>query len=179
MENLKTCRKCLIEKTFDEFYNCKGSKDGKRFYCKVCENKRHSEYTKNEKVKLRIKDREYRTYYNVSLKGYSVRLYGGASHRSKKKNLDFDLTSEWILEKLTPLVCEATGLPLKIERSLDSKIEMLLPTLDRIDSSKGYTKDNVIVTCWWWNVMKQDWSNSQVLNILKQINLEEIEKRIK
>jgi len=28
-------------------------------------------------------------------------------------------------------------------------------------------------------MMKQDWSNSQVLNILKQINLEEIEKRIK
>ncbi len=179
MENIKKCKKCLIDKPLDQFYNTKVLKDGKRSHCKVCENLRHSEYTKKAKVQLRIKDRKYRAYYHISLKGYAARLYSGAVYRAKKKNLEFDLTSEWILKQLTPLICQATGLNLKIERPENSKSGMFQPTLDRIDSSKGYTIDNTIVTCWWWNVMKQDWSNTQVLEILKQLNLKEIEKRIK
>ncbi len=38
----KKCKSCSITKEMSEYYKNKSSKDGHTFYCKECENKRHS-----------------------------------------------------------------------------------------------------------------------------------------
>ena len=51
---IKSCVKCLIEKSLEEFYKCKKSKGGYRTICKKCSN----EYGKEKNIK--IKNGEYK-----------------------------------------------------------------------------------------------------------------------
>lgn len=37
------------------------------------------------------------------------------------------------------------------------------PSLDKIDPHKGYTRDNVRLVCWWYNVSKQQFSDEEVI----------------
>jgi len=38
---------------------------------------------------------------------------------------------------------------------------------DKIDPSKGYTKDNCRVVCWWYNLAKSIYSDEVVLDLMK------------
>lgn len=59
------------------------------------------------------------------------------------------------LEKI-PQVCHYTGVELTLEDGQPNTI-----SLDRIDSSKGYTPDNVVFCCGFVNIMKTDLSLEQ------------------
>ena len=70
-----------------------------------------------------------------------------ARARAKSRGLEFDLNL-WDLE--VPELCPALGIP------LDGRDLQHTPSLDRMDSSKGYTKDNVRVISFRANSIKQD-----------------------
>jgi hypothetical protein len=72
--------------------------------------------------------------------------------RSRRKGLRFNLTEEWLLTKLDKGRCEATGLPFKFDK--DPYINPYYPTIDRINSDKGYTVDNCQLVCWMFNNAK-------------------------
>lgn len=61
---------------------------------------------------------------------------------AKKRGIEFDLTTADIDEIGIPISCPVLGIPLKFNKGkpLDDSI-----SFDRIESSKGYTKDNVII----------------------------------
>ena len=67
--------------------------------------------------------------------------------RAKRKNIDFDLTLEFILDLLKQqnYCCALTGDPIILAKKEPRKNNNLINTasLDRKDSSKGYTKDNI------------------------------------
>jgi len=42
-------------------------------------------------------------------------------------------------------------------------------SVDRIDSSKGYVPGNVQLVCKWVNLAKQDYSNEDMLAVLKEV----------
>ena len=89
-------------------------------------------------------------------------LLRNAKKRAKEKGLEFTLTAEDIH---IPEVCPLLGIP--ILRNLNGVgATPNSPTLDRIDTSKGYTRDNVWVTSWRANKLKSDAS------------LEELEKLV-
>ena len=56
---------------------------------------------------------------------------------------------EQVEELLAPMQCAATGKPLSWDDD-----RAWLPSIDRIDSSKGYTTDNVRLVCWAFNEIK-------------------------
>ena len=58
--------------------------------------------------------------------------------------------------------CQASGLPFSIETHANSRVAPLAPSLDRIDSSKGYTPDNTQVVVWIYNTAKSDWGSGAV-----------------
>jgi hypothetical protein len=174
---IKKCTKCNIEYTIDNFYKTKNGKYGVRAMCKNCSEivrkeyrlknlklcaKQAKNYRLNNKEHYKTLDKNYRDYYHKSIKGYASKLFSGAKHRAKKKNIDFDITSEWVYNKLEPLICEVTGFALDIKKGGISKTHPLQPTLDRINNCEGYTTKNTRVTCWWYNVMKQDWDDEQI-----------------
>lgn len=177
---IKTCTSCKESLSISEFYKQEKGKFGVKSVCKSCSDIFHKNYRKNnleQYAKYQKNHRDKNENYNendvlrkakyvLTIKGRATRLYGSAKNRAKNKGWEFNITPEFIYEKLLPLKCEVTNLDLSLEKELIYKANALAPSLDRIDSSKGYTLDNVQVVCWWYNAMKQDWSEEVIKNLL-------------
>lgn len=71
----------------------------------------------------------------------------GARNRAKQKGLEFNLTKEWVKSRGSN--CELSGLPFRPEYDGVHDRNPFAPSVDRIDSSKGYTKENsrLIFSC--------------------------------
>lgn len=86
-------------------------------------------------------------------KRYTVKqMLGSASKRAKKKNFEYNLTVDFVLD-LCSDVCPILGIELKYGGAKDLKASA---SLDRKDSTKGYTKDNVWIISSLANTMKSD-----------------------
>lgn len=81
-------------------------------------------------------------------------MLNAAKWRSKQKGLPFDLTHEWVVERISR--CELTGLPLDMTPSQRGRQNPMAPSLDRRDSAKGYTRDNTRIVAWGINCALND-----------------------
>jgi hypothetical protein len=95
------------------------------------------------------------------------RLFFAARIRAKSKKLDFNLTQEWIFEKLNYGKCCITNIPFKINLlKVNSRVgpsDPFSPSLDRINSQLGYTKENTQIVIWIYNSAKSCFSHDDVL----------------
>lgn len=91
--------------------------------------------------------------------------------RSQDSGKEFDLTEEFLDELIAPMVCSATGLPLRhtgdCEIDAHGRMSPWAPSVDRIDSARGYTRDNVRLTCWAFNMAKGPWHESVFAAVAK------------
>ena len=76
--------------------------------------------------------------------------------RAIDKQIPFNLDKEWVQLKLNNGYCEATGL--KFDYSKRPFINPYYPSIDRVDSTKGYTKDNCQMVCHMYNTAKCEFS---------------------
>jgi len=83
--------------------------------------------------------------------------------RCKRKSIPFDLDIEDIF---IPELCPLLNIPLKI---YDSGSSFDTPSVDRIDSSKGYVKGNVWIISSLANRMKQNATKEQLKTFAKNI----------
>lgn len=95
----------------------------------------------------------------VSEQNPSVRMYRRAKSRAKILGLEFSINKE---DVVIPENCPVLGMPLKTY-SGKSGGRFDSPSLDRIDNSKGYTKDNIMVISHLANMMKGCASTEQLL----------------
>lgn len=72
---------------------------------------------------------------------------------AKRRGIEFDLKSTDIDEIGIPVTCPVLGIPLKFHRN---KVQDDSVSFDRIDSSKGYTKDNLVIVCHRVNKLKSN-----------------------
>jgi hypothetical protein len=97
----------------------------------------------------------------------AVKLYWAAKHRARTNSVDFDLTVEFIEDKLK-LGCQRTGKPfdLKVRSGGDnwSNRKPYSPSLDKRNPNKGYTKRNTQFVAWWYNMAKQRYSDKEILS---------------
>lgn len=84
-------------------------------------------------------------------KGPVYQILHQARSRAKKRGLSFDLTEE---DVTIPDICPVFGITLR--RNKGRGFHPDSPSLDRIDNSKGYTKDNVRVISNRANLLKCD-----------------------
>ena len=101
-----------------------------------------------------------------------IKLYRNSKHSKTHGKIEYNLTPEYIQQLLEKqnYKCFYTGVELK---DADSKFEK--PTIDRIDSSKGYIKGNVVICTWAANNIKNDMTISELynqINLFKQKELE-------
>jgi hypothetical protein len=141
--NTKICTKCKIEKNINDFSDLwkklKSEKwviNGKRAECKKCANERRK---------------------HCYLKDYRTGLLSNAKQRSRINNIECTITLEDII---IPEICPILKVPLIRGTKNNYKFS---PTIDRIDSTKGYTKDNIKVISMKANTMK----NNATFNELK------------
>ena len=87
-------------------------------------------------------------------------LFNESKRRAKKKGWEFNLE---LSDIIIPVVCPVFGMPLVLGSGDNS------PSLDRIDSSKGYLKGNVRVISWKANRIKSDATAEDLEKILAYI----------
>lgn len=93
-------------------------------------------------------------YHRSDIRASLVAL---AKHRAKKKGLNFNLTVE---DVVVPERCPVLGCVL--ERGKGKGPKRNSPTLDRIDSAKGYVSGNVRVISFRANALKSDASLEEI-----------------
>jgi hypothetical protein len=71
----------------------------------------------------------------------------------------------WEIAQKQGFRCYYTGLPIDFTQ----KDRYLQPSIDRIDSSKGYTKDNIQITIFWANQSKANLDDTTFLKYVKEI----------
>lgn len=140
----------------------KNRKTGRHPHCKKCRSIARKEwYDRDSRA---ILDRAQERYYdnheqnkhvaNIRTKVYKQRrgiswaLLMSVKPRAKKRNIEFDLTEDDII---VPKTCPILGIPL--EQIVGPRGDNY-PTVDRIDNSKGYTKDNIQIISWRANNLK-------------------------
>jgi hypothetical protein len=107
-----------------------------------------------------------------------VKVLSGAKARAKKRGLAYNLDRKWYLKRFEGGRCEATGIKFYPYVGKSSR-HPHSPSIDRINSSKGYTKDNCWLVCWAFNTAKADFSLKDFVEIAELVvkNKKDILKR--
>ena len=143
----KTCSKCDLVKPLHEF-GTDTTRGCFRFRseCRTCAAQRHWLARMEKSGKAPTKPRSYqakenaKSYSSLYRARYPVRaLIGHARNRARQKKLPFDLCEEDILPAFEAGRCQVTGITFVMDPPRNPRS----PSLDRIDSKKGYVKENV------------------------------------
>lgn len=155
----KQCSKCKQVLPGGMFSKDKTRHDGLRYACKKCDNKRIQSYSRQNPI-MRI----------------TVHMVGNARTRAKEKELPFDLSLDFIRSMVGENArlashCPLLGIPLDWSNYRDNGGKALpnSPSLDRIDSTKGYTKDNVWVISYRANTIKHNASHEELALITRNL----------
>lgn len=155
--------------------------------CEFCgkEITRRPSYVKSGEAKCPCQQHEYQKYNqclekNIRFKGFKEmgsRFCSNAKRRAQKNNWDFNLTSKFLYQLFEKQnkKCALSGLDIKF--SLNNERSKGTASLDRIDSSKGYVRDNVQWVHKDVNKMKNVFSNEYLIELCK--NIHEFNKKAK
>lgn len=173
---LKKCSKCGEEKPVTEYKSNQRAKDKLMYSCIECGKKKMQEYHKRNKVSRNSKARERRKENPIPDQKYRANhrarfpwlvLIQATKRRSLATGRDFNLDQhvEDIKKRVLPMTCELTGIPL-IDGKPGKRVYNTL-SLDRIDSAKGYTYDNIRIVCWAINAAMGPWGEDVLRGIIK------------
>ncbi len=127
-------------------------------------NRRIKASNRSEEELIFIREKRWSRYRSEKHKN----MYQGAKKRALKKGIEFTIIPDDII---IPEICPILGIPLFIG---DKTCYFNSPTLDRKDTSKGYTKENIGVISMLANSMKNAATKEQLLlftqNIIKYLN---------
>lgn len=184
---LKTCKICGKEKDLSLFSPHGKSKKGTVVYtptCKECRTKQGREertqyLTKTCEgcgVSWRRGNGETKKTKTLCPTCYPLyraafQLVANAKHRATKKGLEYDIDVDFIYDILKGGKCARTGIEFSLGYNGKSFKDRnaYTPSIDKIDPTKGYTKDNVQVVCWWYNLSKSNFSDQTVLELCKKL----------
>lgn len=189
----KICRVCNEEKHILEFGINRTYKDGYDTQCKICRNKKaaiqrdkHREKSNKKYVEKYHSDLDFKQHRLDTSKKVreklkrehpeKIMLYS-AKQRAKEKGWEFNLEeSDIIIPDKCPIL-EIDLLPGGVGKQTFNS-----PSIDRIDSTKGYIKGNIKVISLRANMMKNDASLEELQkfkqNIINYINNEDIVRPI-
>ena len=150
LDQIKMCKKCKIflPKTIENFlFNKKGFAYS---YCRNCKAKwladRRIPSTRKKLTESELYEKRCKREKVKQIDKWHKILFATAKSSSSKKNRDFDITEEFILELFEKQngLCYWYGVPLipSNETRYPQK-----PSLDRLDCNLGYTKQNVVLSC--------------------------------
>ena len=171
METRK-CWKCQAEKLLTNEFFSKDSthKSGFQTACKTCQRERTKIYNKNNKEYFKQKGKEkykkednparYQRYkksylerrktFSKSIRGKLYDLLEAARGRAKNKSLPIDIDLEYLIDLYQQQngKCKLTNIEFTFNtRQNGQHFNPFNPSIDKIDSNKGYTQDNVRLVC--------------------------------
>jgi hypothetical protein len=148
---MKTCFSCKIPKERNLFFKHSQTPDGLHSWCKEC--------CKKGNQKSRIKA-------NSTIEGRAKIFLQNAKKSAIKRNQEFaleinDITEFWESQNK---ICAYSGLEMTLEAGKLNTV-----SIERIDSAKGYTKENTILVCQAINRMKSDFVYEDFYMLCKSV----------
>jgi len=155
------CSKCKQELPTDSF-NRSGiqteARRGWQTYCKTCMYAYGKQHRQDNKEYYNTRNRKSCISPEKRLK---LLLSTNTVDRSQ---LDYN----WAWEKLQTqnFKCELTNIPFTWEARQPTAL-----SIDRIDPTIGYTKENVRFVCWWINAAMGNWGYNKLIDLIKESNI--------
>lgn len=118
---------------------------------------------KNRWIRLGENEKASLDLYNQLRNGFDNKYIDGVFHRSKKNAFHREIQFELTRAEFDAVVrrsdgrCEVTGIPFTLANETKSKRRPFAPSLDRIDSERGYSPGNVRLVCICVNAALSDW----------------------
>lgn len=173
---VKTCTCCSIEKSISEFHKSKTQKYGVNSRCKLCANAATVKWASENrdkrlancrlyelKNKETIATRKKNKRESMTLDDRLKYLIKNAKDRKEYLvSIDTDYLFS-VYEKQNGL-CVYTKLPLL---AIGNQLNTM--SLDRIDSNKHYTEDNIQLVCVAINKMKLNYTEDQFINLCQLV----------
>lgn len=166
---LKWCPACTRDRRTEEFSKNSASPDGLDSFCAECSNSRrrlkakkaggpgHVSYRTPEQLsRQEAKDR-------ISIRGVLSRRISEARQRA-----ECSVTVDFLMRMYSDLDgrCSVSGIPMRVgaaKRAFDSM------SVDRIDSSKGYTEENTRLVIWAVNAGMGDWGEDVFALVCQEV----------
>lgn len=148
----KLCNCCNSDKSLFEFSKNARSKDGLQYRCKDCDNKYQAIRRKENYLEHREYDKKYQANKRKNFDYRLQMLINASKQRAKLKNREHSITVDDI-KAIYPAdgCCPIFGMKLEFN---NAGFRENSPSIDRIDSSKGYTTDNIQIISWKANRIK-------------------------
>lgn len=149
------------------FSKSKNRPDGLSYWCIPCMRVSNQKSYQKNKSKYQKRSLVWREENKAEIKAKKVkdrqespekRMLYSAKHRALQKGWEFDLQ---LGDIIIPEFCPVLGIKLEFYHNSQHRTS---PSLDRIDSSKGYTKDNIQVISWLANTMKTNASPAELVS---------------
>jgi hypothetical protein len=103
--------------------------------------------------------------YRESDEGWAKDSIRKAKKRANVVDKGFDITWQFLLKLLKEQDrrCAITGIEFKFRSEFEGRMDQYRASVDRVDSTKGYTKDNVQLVCAQVNIMKHQSTEKELL----------------
>lgn len=154
------CTNCNQYKNIEEFGNHQSTenRNGKKHFCRDCEKK------KRDKYYTKLNNNPEKALDQI----FKIRLMA-AKKRAFKKGLEFDIDLDFMyyLWNTQKGLCNISKLPMLFVFNNDRCKYNI--SIDRINSTKGYTKDNTQLVCDIVNRMKLDLPMNEFVTLCKII----------
>jgi hypothetical protein len=90
-------------------------------------------------------------------------MFSAIKKRAQDRNIQFDLIKVELAARFEDQEWKCAKTGIEFDLSTGNGMRPFGPTLDRIDSSKGYTSENVQIVCNVYNFAKNDFDDDDVL----------------
>ena len=148
----KVCGHCKVDKPLTDYTKNNAAPDGLQYRCRACDIayqvKRRAENYQELLEYGRAYERNRRKDFDYRLK----MLVNASKQRAKNKDREHTITVEDVKE-IYPQdgCCPIFGMKLEFN---NAGFRETSPSIDRIDSTKGYTPDNIQIISWKANRVK-------------------------
>ena len=148
----KVCGHCKVDKPLTDYTKNNAAGDGLQSKCRPCD----VAYQAKRRVENPQKRRDYeKQYLNNRRQDFDFRLnmlLNASKQRARNKNREHTITVEDI-KAIYPTdgCCPIFGMKLEFNTA---GFRETSPSIDRIDSTKGYTPDNIQIISWKANRIK-------------------------
>ena len=164
----KICTKCKVLLPLSRFSKDKYKPSGHRTACKQCSSKEFAKYFQTDNYRERLgkyKEQRHQKKVENPRQVWAHHAYHNAKTRAKDCGVEFTITKEWVMDNLVD-VCPLLGLSLDYaaKRSYDASA-----SLDRKDSSVGYTPENCKVISFKANRIKNNATVDEIFRLAEAL----------
>lgn len=162
----RCCKKFLNEDCFQKEHKRNGKLRMRLDRCKSCK-RDYNKFLMESREAKNKRNLNQKTYRNTSL-GKIGMLTQAARDRSRKSNLPCDLEYDFMRD-LFYITQKGRCKYSDVEMVLDGSSKWLAASIDRIDPTKGYLKDNVQWLTMRMNTMKLNMPYEEFLYLCKKV----------